>query len=252
MANTFVWYDLMTTDPKAAQAFYGDVVGWTFRDAGTPGTDYMVIQAGEAGVGGMMTLPHELQSSGVPPHWIGYVGVADVDEAAERLKAAGGRVHKEPTDIPGVGRFAVVADPHGAAFILFWGNTTPPAKVPEGTPGHASWRELFCNDLDEAFGFYSGLFGWTKGDSVPTPMGPYQLFEADGERHGGMMKRPEMMPVPHWGFYWQVGDIDEAAARVTAGGGKVLMGPMEVPGGGWIVQAQDPQGGFFSIIGAKG
>jgi len=58
--------------------------------------------------------------------------------------------------------------------------------------------------------------------------------------------------VPHWGFYWQVGDIDEAAARVTAGGGKVLMGPMEVPGGGWIVQAQDPQGGFFSIIGAKG
>lgn len=250
MANTFVWYDLMTTDPKAAQAFYGEVVGWTFRDAGPAGVDYTVIEAGE-GIGGMMTLPDDVRSTGVPPHWIGYVAVADVDEAAERLKTAGGKVHKAPADIPGVGRFAVVSDPHGAAFILFWGNSTPPPPAAPGTPGQVAWRELFAGDLDEAFDFYAGMFGWTRGESVPTPMGPYQLFDVDGVNAGGMMTKPDMIPVPHWGFYFQVGDIDEAAGKIGSSGGKVLMGPMQVPGGGWIVQAQDPQGGHFAVIGSK-
>src|SRR3954464_12155051 len=117
----FVWHELMTTDADAAEAFYRDVVGWRTQDAGMPGMRYTILSVGEAGVGGIMTLPPDACAAGARPGWIGYVGVDDVDAYAQRVKAAGGTVHKPPADIPGVGRFAVVADPQGANFVLFKG-----------------------------------------------------------------------------------------------------------------------------------
>src|SRR5215210_8558123 len=105
--RTFVWYELMTTDADAAEAFYRDVIGWTTHDAGMR---YTILSAGEAGVGGIMTLPAEACAAGARPGWIGYIGVDDVDAYAARVEQAGGAIHKPAEDIPGVGRFAVVAD----------------------------------------------------------------------------------------------------------------------------------------------
>ena len=248
--NRFVWYELMTTDNAAASAFYRAVVGWEPRDSGMPGMDYTLLKAQDVEIAGMMDLPDELLSMGVPPCWTGYVGVDDVDAYAARVTAAGGSVKREAQDIPGVGRFAVVEDPYGAAFILFKGNgEQQPSATGAETPGHIGWHELHAGDGAGAFAFYSSLFGWTKADAMDMgPLGVYQMFAIDGAPVGGMMTKMPEAPQPFWAYYINVPALDAAVAKIHAGGGKVLMGPHEVPGGSWIVNCADPQGAFFSLV----
>ncbi len=252
-AGDFLWYDLMTPDPDAGRAFYKAVFGWNMADSGVPGANYTVLSVGQAPVGGMMPLPDDAKAMGVPPCWTGYIGSDDVDADEKRVMEAGGSVRKPATDIPSVGRFAVVADPHGAVFILFKPNTpaadqncAPPDPAAPGTVG---WRELMAGDLETDFNFYATMFGWTKAAAHDMgPMGVYQLFAKDGVDRGGMMTKMPQMPVPHWGYYFNVAAIDAAATRVADAGGKICNGPMQVPGGQWIVQCQDPQGAFFNMV----
>ena len=256
MANPigkFIWYDAMTTDTKAAEAFYKVVVGWTAKDSGMPDRSYTLFSAGPTMVAGLMPIPEDARAMGVPPCWTGYIAVDDVDAYVGRVKAAGGAIRRAPEDIPGVGRFAVAADPHGAAFILFKPMSgQEPAPVPLNTPGHIGWHELYAGNLEAAWTFYSGLFGWTKGDAMDMgPMGIYQLFATGGHPVGGMMTKPPQIPVPCWIYYFNVDAADAAVERVTKGGGKIVNGPMEVPGGGWIAQCFDPQGAFFAVFAPK-
>ncbi len=246
----FCWYELMTSDKTAAESFYRDVLGWTTQDMNGPHGTYTIVSASEIPVGGMMTMPPETCAAGARPGWSAYIAVDDVDDYAGRVKEAGGAVLRGPADIPDIARFAVVADPTGAPFNLIKGFSAEPPKVPTpGTPGHAGWRELYAGDGDSAFRFYSGLFGWTKGESFNMgPMGPYQLFVLDGVPSGGMMTKPKEVPAPRWQYYFNVGDIDAATARVTERGGKILHGPMQVPGGSWIAQCTDPQGALLALI----
>ena len=252
MHGKFVWYELMTTDTKAAEAFYKDVVGWSVRDAGMPGMDYTLFSAGEHQVAGLMTMPEGALEMKVPPAWLGYVGVDDVDAAAEKLRAGGGTVHRAPEDIPNIGRFAIVTDPHGAAFALFKGQGEPPPPMDQMAPGNVGWHELMAGDLDTAFDFYSSLFGWTKDQAMDMgEMGVYQIFAHNGQPIGGMMTRPDEVPNPYWLYYFNVEALDAAIDRAKSGGAKMLMEPMEVPGGAWIVQATDPQGALFALVAPK-
>ncbi|MQW87517.1 VOC family protein [Sinorhizobium saheli] len=252
MHGKFVWYELMTTDTKAAEAFYKDVVGWSVRDAGMPGMDYTLFSAGEHQVAGLMTMPEGALEMKVPPAWLGYVGVDDVDAAAEKLRAGGGTVHRSPEDIPNIGRFAIVTDPHGAAFALFKGQGEPPPPMDQMAPGNVGWHELMAGDLDTAFDFYSSLFGWTKDQAMDMgEMGVYQIFAHNGQPIGGMMTRPAEVPNPYWLYYFNVEALDAAIDRAKSGGAKMLMEPMEVPGGAWIVQATDPQGALFALVAPK-
>lgn len=251
----FVWYELMTTDAAAAEAFYIGVIGWSAKDAGMPDKPYTILAAGEVPVGGLMELPESASSAGARPGWIGYVAVDDVDANATLAAKAGGTVRYAPGDIPGVGRFAVIDDPQGAVFALFKGLCEEPPEQPAtpGVPGHSGWRELHAADREAAFGFYSGLFGWTKADQMDMgPMGIYQLFARNGETQGGMMAGPEGGPPPFWLYYFHVESIAAAAERVQANGGQVINGPMEVPGGPWIIQCLDPQGAMFALVGPHG
>ena len=252
MPDTFIWYELMTTDVAAAKAFYAPVAGWTMSEQGQPTMPYTVVSAGAQGVGGIAMLPADACEAGAWPGWIGYIGVADTDATAERVVAAGGRILRAPDDIPGVGRFAVVADPGGAAFNLL----TPlpravvPPPAPPGMLGTIGWRELYsANGQEAAFAFYSKQFGWaTLDDKDMGAMGHYRIFGIDGVQLGGMMDKPPHAPFAAWAFYITVDGIDAAIERVTSHGGKVLMGPHEVPGGSWIVQALDPQGAQFALV----
>lgn len=242
----FVWYELMTTDTEAAKAFYTSVVGWN-ATAFEGGHDYTILNAGENGVGGIMAAPQ-----GMGPFWIGYVGVPDTDAAAQGVQGAGGKLEKPAWDIPGVGRMAAVSDPQGAGFMLM----TPAReggmpKPPPMTPGHIGWHELHTTDWEKAFAFYSGQFGWAKGETMDMgPMGVYQIVTDGGEQMGAMFNSPDM-PRPMWLFYFNVRSIDAAIEKIKAGGGQVLMGPHEVPGGGWIVQGTDPQGAMFALFGSR-
>jgi uncharacterized protein len=249
----FVWYDVMTSDSKAAETFYRSVIGWEAKDSGMPDGAYTLFLAGSKMVSGLMPIPPDARAHGARPCWTGYIAVDDVDASAARVAAAGGSVHRAPADIPGVGRFAVVADPHGARFILFHGTGEPAGPPPApNTPGHVGWHELHAGERESAFAFYSGLFGWTKVDSVDMgPMGIYQIFATEDAPVGGMMTKSPNIPAPFWLFYFNVDDIEAAAARTRQGGGQVLNGPMEVPGGSYIVQCTDPQGAMFAMVGPK-
>jgi hypothetical protein len=215
---------------------------------------YTILQAEGAGIGGVMATPEPARAEGVPPNWTAYVAVDDVDATAGKAKSLGGSVIRPPTDIPGIGRFAVIADPTGAVIDIM---TPAPSDQPRtepapGTRGTAGWRELYAGDLDKAFPFYAELFGWRKDSDMDMGAGgTYRLFANQDGQVGGMMTKPDNVPTPAWLYYFQVGDIDQAAARVKADGGQVTNGPMEVPGGGWIVQAQDPQGAAFALLGTK-
>jgi len=249
--DTFIWYELMTPDVEGAKAFYAAVVGWTMSEGGQPGMPYTIVSAATHGVGGIMALPR----TDAPPGWFGYVGVRDTDAMTQRIADAGGRVLRAPDDIPNVGRFAVVADPGGAAFLLL--TPTPradePPKPAAGTTGTIGWHELYAgNGQEAAFAFYSKLFGWTTVEEMDMgEMGKYRIFAIDGVQAGGMMDKPPQTPAAAWGFYVNVDGIDAAIGRITANGGKVLMGPQEVPGGSWIVQAMDPQGVSFALVSSR-
>lgn len=245
----FGWYELLTTDTDAAGKFYSGVVGWTTKDMPGPTGPYIVYQIDGVGMAGMMTIPEDAQD--MPPNWTGYITVDDVDASLEKIVAAGGKLHKGPMDVPGILRFAVVSSPGGEVFIIFAPDPampTPQRPVPPAA-GTIGWHELYTTDLESAWAFYSGLFGWKiDNDMDMGPMGVYRIFNDGEKRAGGMMTKPPNIPVPFWGFYFHVDGINAAAERVKASGGTVLMGPHQVPGGQWIIQGTDPQGAIFALV----
>lgn len=250
----FVWYELMATDGAAAADYYAAVVGWTaMANGGGDHPGYTILSAGDRQIAGAMSMPAHMRAQNIPPHWGGYIGVANTDAMAARVVAAGGALCHGPEDIPGVGRFAVMADPQGAVFTLFThAMVQSPAIGHDMTPGHVGWHELSTSDAAAAFDWYAALFGWTKGTPMDMgPMGIYQLFGAGSGDFGGMMRRPDPSMHPAWLFYFNVADIDAAIARATGHGGRVLNGPMEVPGGAWVAQCMDPQGAVFAMVGMR-
>ena len=126
-------------------------------------------------VGGLMPIPEE--AAGVRPAWMGYIAVDDVKAYADKVKAAGGAIHRPPTEIPNVGTFAVAGDPSGAGFLLFKGDGDEAPMQDPMKPGYIGWHELHGGDSEKSFAFYSGLFGWTKGDALDMgAVGTYQIF----------------------------------------------------------------------------
>ena len=242
----FVWHELMTTDTDAASDFYSHVVPWKAEDSGMP--SYSIWMSGKYRAGGLMALPED--ASATPPHWIIYIGTPDVDGTVEAAEKLGGKVLKPASDIPNVGRFAVLSDPQGAAFAVF----TPAADSgdgmsPGGTVGDFTWHELATTDPGAAMDFYSELFGWTKGAAHDMgDMGVYQLVSHGGQDVGGVYKARDNSTPPSWLSYARVADAAKAAAAAKSAGGRILNGPMEVPGGSWIVMMLDPQGGAFAVV----
>ncbi|CAN5910384.1 VOC family protein [soil metagenome] len=253
MPNSFIWYELMTSDDTAAEAFYRKVVGWTAQDSGQPGMRYTLLSAGDVPIAGLMTLPQDACDAGAKPGWVGYIGVDDVDAYVDRVTKAGGKVHVPATDIANIGRFAMVADPQGTAFCLFKPLSDMPQPAPDPhKPGLVGWHELLAVDGPKALDFYAGLFGWTKDQAMDMgAMGIYQMFAAGKEAIGAVMTKPAAVPVSFWNYYFQVEAIGAAMERLKSAGGTVINGPMQVPGGAWIVQALDPQGAMFSLVGPK-
>jgi predicted enzyme related to lactoylglutathione lyase len=243
----FVWHELMTPDPEAALKFYTQVVGWK-TEAWDKNTSYIMWMTERGPIGGLMTLPAEAKLQGAPPHWLAYISTPDLDATVADAVRLGGRVLKPATEIPDVGRFAILADPQGAVFAAF----TPLSPMPQSdTPqaGDFRWHELATTDPVAAFGFYEQLFGWQKMEAMDMgPSGVYQIFGWSGRSMGGVYQKPqEMAAPPNWLGYVHVPDTNKAVDKITKAGGKVLNGPMEVPGGDLIAQGLDPQGAAFAV-----
>ena len=242
-----LWYELLTTDMKAAERFYSAVAGWTIRPFdGAPGTYDMFDRAAGVPVGGVMTIPAGMN---FPPHWEMYIGVPKLEDAVAKIERLGGSALGPLVEIAGVGRMRTMTDPQGAIFAIYEPSEPPPA--PEAPPdlGAASWHELYTTDAPAAMQFYTGVFGWKQTNAFDMgPTGTYYLFGRSFELGGMFTKTGDMTSLPtHWSIYFRVADVHAGAERVKANGGQILTGPMEVPGGDWIVQCVDPQGAAFAL-----
>lgn len=247
----YIWYELLSDDADAAQRFYGDVVGWTVSASGQPGMDYRILDAGDGQAGGLMQLTPEMRDGGARPAWLGYVGVPDVDAAVADWTAAGGSVRMPAMDIPEVGRMAMLADPDGVPVYVMRGAVDAPStafRVADAR--HVRWNEIAARDDKAALAFYAGRFGWKVEGAMPMgEMGDYSFISANGVTIGAAMRAGSAPP--RWMYYFGVEDIDAAAAKIAAGGGELVDGPHEIPGGEFSLHARDPQGAAFGLVGPR-
>jgi hypothetical protein len=243
----FMWHQLLTRDVPGAKKFYSSLTGWKTQPWPLDPT-FTVCHSGDVPTAAMMAMVPEFPAD-VPPHWMSYIGTRDVDGIAEAAVLAGGYIVKQPSDMKGAGRYAVLADPQGAVFAII--DPENARAEPAGTApvGQFSWHELATTDQEAAFAFYSNLFGWDAMQRMDMgPMGVYLIFGYNGEQKGGMyVKSPEMPGQPYWLPYLRVPSVDAAAPLVDAGGGKITTPPMDVPGGGRITIFQDPSGAAFAL-----
>lgn len=257
----FIWYELMTSDANGAAAFYSAVVGWDIvgevaTESGA--IDYRHIVRADGGqTGGVLQLSSHMTEGGARPCWAGYLYVADIDRAIAEITADGGHALMPKTTID-VGSFAMVTDPQGVPFYVMTPiapegrDGTPSDAYDRWKPGHVSWNELYTSDLEAAKAFYSKYFDFAFNDFMPMgDMGDYWFIDHGGQQIGAVMQKPPHVPVNGWTYYIRVPNIDAAKAAVLANGGQVFNGPMEVPGGDWIINGMDPQGAMFALVGAR-
>jgi predicted enzyme related to lactoylglutathione lyase len=236
----FVWHELMTPDTSGAHAFYSKVAGWKTQPF-EHDPSYQMFAAASGPLGG------SVQDTGAP-HWLHYIGTNDIDATVAQVKSRGGSVKKDITAIPNAGKYAVLADPQGAVFGVYYspmdtGKESPPKR------GEFSWHELATSDWRAAVDFYSAVFGWTKmAEHDMGPMGMYVLFGSNGVQRGGMFNKPAEMPGgPAWLGYVRVKNVNDTVKKAKGARGTLVNGPMEVPGGDWIAQFVDPYGAMFAV-----
>jgi predicted enzyme related to lactoylglutathione lyase len=258
-SSGFIWYELMTPDPDAAKTFYDEVVGWTIEPRSQFPNGYRMIGRSDGGfAGGVLPLEDEMRKHGARPTWLGYLYSDDVDASVADIESAGGKTFMAPFDIPNIGRVAMVADPAGAPFYIM--KPTPPEGQPDAQSDvfstdqaqHVRWNELSTTDPDAAVDFYRRHFGWgQEGDMDMGEMGKYRFIQNGPTTIGAIMRKPPQLPVSLWTYYVGVDDIDRAAEAIKSGGGQILNGPMEIPGGEFALNAMDPQGAPFGLVGPR-
>lgn len=261
------WIDTTQPEPEAAVAFYGDLFGWEFEDVMPPGSPgrYFIARLRGGDVAAIASPPE-----GAPPAavWNSYVWVADADETADRVRAAGGSVLMDPIDVTDAGRTAAFADPAGAVFSVWQAGRHRGAAI---VNEHASlnFNILHTRDLDGASAFYGAVFGWEllnvggAGSMWALPAyGEFLEQRTPGLRANmaqmGAPKRFEevvagIAPVAddqadsaaHWAVTFAVDDADVIAARAAELGGRVLVAPFDAP---WVrtTVLSDPSGATFT------
>jgi predicted enzyme related to lactoylglutathione lyase len=262
LQGKWIWYELLTGDDAGAKAFYETVVGWRITLGAMQPMNYgHIVNDDDQSTGGVLPLTADMTEKGARPMWLGYIGVDDCDAMVKAIEGKGGKLLMPAFDIPDVGRIALVADPDGAPFYVM----TP--GMPAGgagnggggstafdprLPGRCAWNELQAANQQGALDFYTSLFGWTLPEPMDMgPMGKYQFIDHDGEMIGAVMQKAPHVPVAGWGFYFRVADIDVAADATRSHGGQVFHGPVQVPGGDWVINGMDPQGVAFGLVGAR-
>jgi uncharacterized protein len=250
--GTFSWAELATSDSEAGKKFYGGLFGWTFDDAPAgPDMIYSMAKLSGQTPGALYKMGKEM--AGVPPHWLSYVTVADVDATAKKAVAAGGKLMKEPFDVMTFGRMAVITDPTGATFAIWQAKEHIGATV-KSEPGSLAWNELYTTNVDAAGKFYVQTFDWQTQAMDMGPMGTYTLFIPKGaeksDHAGGMMGMPpNMKGAPsNWLTYFATADVDASTKKAGELGGKTMMPPTDIPNVGRFSILQDPQGAVFALF----
>lgn len=240
------WYELATPDKGRSERFYASALGWEFSDAPMPGFQYALGKLGADVVAGVFD-----PGSPMPSFWLIYFAVDDCDAAVKKAVGLGAAVHVEPTDIPQTGRFAILADPQGAAFALLQpldgqtGTAYQPMRA-----GYGCWHQLETADTKAALSFYASLLGWSQSTTHDMgEMGPYRVVAVDGADLGGIMKPFAAGSPARWLPFFGADSVAQALDRVRGASGKVISGPDPVPGGAFVATVTDDQGIAFALVG---
>ena len=243
----FNWADLTTTDREAAKAFYGGLFGWTGEDqpAGESQVYTMFSKNGKVVTGGGEPPPEQP----MPPMWMPYVTVEDVDTTAGRVEGSGGSTMMPPLDVMDAGRMAIFTDPTGAP-VAVWqdGNATGAELFKED--GSISWVELATADVATATKFYKDVFGWGTETAPMSSGGEYTLFTLGEDQVAGGYDKTNVLPdevPPHWLVYFEVDDIDATVAKARELGAEAS-DVMDVEMAGRFSVINDPQGAVFGAI----
>lgn len=236
------WLDVTTSDIPGAQAFYGELLGWTFGEGDPDYGGYCMCEVGGVPVAGMAPA-----REGWAPAWTLYFSTDDVRAAAERITAAGGSLYGEVMDIGSAGSMVVAADTSGASFGLWQAGDHIGTGV-YSEPGGLGWEDLRSSDPDAAKAFYTAVLGWHY---QPLPMaGPdYATVHLPGDEApmGGLGGMMGMKGFPsHWIVYFGVTDVDAAVAYVEANGGHTVSPGFDTPFGR-MAAVTDPHGASFWV-----
>ncbi|HEY7952556.1 MAG TPA: VOC family protein [Solirubrobacteraceae bacterium] len=242
------WIELSSPDTDAAAAFYGQLMGWSATEPGPADTGgYRMFQQGEHNIAGLMGIMQE----GQPTAWSTYISVADADDTAAKVKAAGGSVIVEPMDVMDIGRMAFFADPTGAVFGVWQPKTFTGADL-VNEPTSLCWNEVYTRDADANKAFYPAVFGWVAGSpAFAGAPATYTVWELDGKPVGGMMRMtdeyfPAEVP-PHWSVCFAVADCDGVVAKASQLGARITSQPVAMPIGRFA-SIIDPQGASFTVM----
>jgi uncharacterized protein len=243
--GTFSSVDLATSDADAAKSFYGGLFGWKSEDTAGAGGTYTIFRLDGKHVAGCF----EGADGGtdVPPHWNSYVTVQDVDAAVARATQLGGSVLMEAQDVEEIGRMAVIADPTGAAVVLWEPRGVIGAEL-VNAPGAPCWNDLGTTDVDAAMTFYGELFGWTF-ERVSGAESRHRIRNGETENGSLYLQGADERGVPpNWLVYFATADLEGSDAHVIELGGEVIVDPLDVAAGGRISVATDPQGAAFGLF----
>ena len=252
--GTFSWPELATTDQKGAVAFYRALFGWDLKETPIGPTEmYSMFQMRDKEVAAAYTMRADERQSGAPPHWNSYVTVASVDDSTSRAKQLGAKVLAPPFEVMDAGRMAVLQDPTGAIFQIWQPKRSIGARI-LSEPGALCWTELTTSDTKAAETFYTQLFGWSPKHSAAAAPMEYTEFSVNGTPSIGMMPKPPHMPahIPSfWMPYFQVSNVDASASKAKELGGKLFLGPQDIPDAGRFTIVTDPQGAVFALFQAR-
>jgi len=237
-SSAFCRYDLRTTDADAARTFYTEVIGLDFT--GAPSSEGRSMLA-------VWPLHEQARARGAPAHWLGQIGVTDVEDAVHRLVELGserlGPTVRGADGIP----FAILRDPLGAVVAV--------RARTRGAP--VAWHHLHTRDLDRSWAVYSDLFGWTHTETleVADPVGEYRMFAWDGSgKSMGSIANTARAPGvhAHWLFYFEVADLEGTLAKVRARGGNAPASATVLANGDRIAPCEDGQRAAFGLYQRRG
>jgi predicted enzyme related to lactoylglutathione lyase len=236
------WVDLATADLDRASTFYGPLLGWEFEPSSDRSGYYMAMRKGMAAAG-----IAQLPDPGMQPVWSTYFAVDDADDAAGKIREAGGQVTMGPDDVDGLGRFAFAKDSTGADFGVWEAGTHFGAAI-VNEHGGLNWNELVTDEPESALDFYYQVFGH-QSKTARTPGGrEYSMLEVADREVAGVIAPRKPGGKSYWTVYFAVDDADEAAELARSTGGEVHFGPISQPDVGTFVGLSDPDGADFTVI----
>ena len=246
LIGKIVWHDLMTEDPAAAQAFYAEILGWSFVTTERPnGGPYILARSGQRFVAGILEVADPPDGAEYS-RWLGYLSVRDVDEAVALTISEGGTSVLAPREIGQVGRGAVISDPQGALIGLLRSRRGDPDDSMLNMPGTIGWHELLAEDARQATRFYERLTGM-QGRNEERRNGTYYILNDGGRDRAGILSNPLDDTEPAWLAHFIVTDLEQAVSRVPALGGRVLLAPSEELRDGTMALVLDPGGAILIL-----